>query len=151
MSIIPSVEYDYSKYICMLMLTPEGSVPDLTDSKGNSYSVTVDYVNRLVISRKTNINTGRTNTKEYKIDMENSAYLLEHSEINKIRAFERKSKEELFTLDRGYRDGWYIHYAYFTKEKSPITEGTLGTIYAGNPLEMIIDWIYKFYPQVIWK
>ena len=132
--------FDYEKYIWQIQFHPVHSFPGKY-----SYNTTIDYLKRVLIIRRTNADTKRTKTKEIKL-MDNSRFeeLLRLSEISKIREFERKSDDELRNLDMGYRDGWKLHYCYFTHDDPPMTEGVLGTVYKGNPIEGIDKWIHQY-------
>ena len=70
-----------------------------------------------------------------------------YSIIPKIREFEEMSDEELKRIDRGYRDGWRLKYSYFTKDEPARKDGSLRHVYAWNPLEQIVDWIQRNFPD----
>ncbi len=133
-------EFDYEKYIWQIQFQPIHIIPEKY-----SYNTTIDYLNRVLTIRRTNVDANRTRTKTIKLtDKDNFEKLLSLSEISKIREFENKSADELRKLDRGYRDGWSLHYYYYTHEAPSVEEGILGNIYQGNPIEGIDEWIHQY-------
>lgn len=135
-------KYDYEKYIWQIQFRPWYIVPE-----DYTYNTTIDYINRLLTIRKTIRNTHMVNEQIYEIDDEDYKELLTFSEIEKMQKFENVPEEELRKRDRGYRDGWRLKYSYFTHGVPPRTDGSLGQLYEGNPLEDIVEWIRKNFPD----
>ena len=136
-------EFDYEKYIWKIQFQPA-----CISTEKYSFITIIDYVNRVLLIRRTNENTKRTKTKEIKLsDKKCYEELLHLSEISKIKEFENKSADELRKLDSGYRDGWSLCYCYYTHGDPSEIEGELSTIYKGNPIEGIIGWIYRYVPN----
>ena len=132
--------FDYKKYIWQIQFQPAHIIQGKYD-----YDTTIDYLNKVIIIRRTNTDTMRIKTKEIRLT-DNSRFedLLQLSEISRIREFENKSDDELSKLDIGYRDGWKLRYAYFIHDDQTKIEGTLGSIYKGNPIEGIAKWIHQY-------
>ncbi len=137
-------EFDYEKYIWKIQFQPAHIF-----TEKYSFITIIDYVNRALVIRRTNEDTKRTKTKEIKLsDKKCYEELLHLSEISKIKEFENKSADELRKLDSGYRDEWHLHYCYYTHGDPSEIEGELSTIYKGNPIEGIIEWIRHYAPNV---
>lgn len=132
-------EFSYEKYIWQIQFQPWYIFP-----KEYTYNLTIEYLNRTIAIRRTPSNAQTVKEKIYEIDNDESyEELLSYSEISQIRKYENTPEDELRQFDWGYRDGWRLKFLYFTKDDPPRTDGTLGTIYKGNPLEEILGWVRK--------
>ncbi len=104
-------------------------------------NITIDYLNRKVLVRNTDIE--QKVTKEITYDIEDAEFneLLKVSEISKLREFEEKTEEE--KSECGFRDEGYVVYSYFTNDDPHRTDGTLKIIYKDSPFEEILKQAYS--------
>ena len=143
-----SSEFDYTKYIWLIQLRRKSMFFLSLPPSAYVQTADVDYVNRRIILRETDKHEQVTKEQIFVIDDEESfAELLTYSEITKIREFESLDETELALFDRGYRDGWYMEYSYFTKDDPPRTDGRVTGIYKNNPIEKIAGWICRNVPE----
>lgn len=136
-------KFDFDKYIWQIQFQPWNILPSIEPSS----HLTIDLLNKVLIVRKTDANTYMVSEQIYEISDADYEQLLPHTEIEKIKSFEGKPADELKRSDRGYRDGWWLNYSYFTREVPPRIDGTLGRIYRDNPLEEIVNWILRIFPE----
>ena len=137
-------EFDFEKYIWQIQFHPRSAFPNLIVSKV-SETVTIDYLNRQVIFKKTFTDTQMTQKEAVNIDGESFRELLQFSEIAKLREFEETPEKELHCYS--YRDNWILEYYYFTVEEPHRTDGCLSGIYENSPFEEIVNWIIRHYPE----
>lgn len=115
-------------------------------SGASERSVKIDCISSQVILTETDDHNKTAENMIFCVSETRMNELLSFLNRDKIKDYEMMPETQRWELECGGRDGWRLNYVV-GYQNEPLSSGCLDLIIPEDPLEMVVEWLERYYPK----